>query len=109
MADPFAVHPVLTAQALATVDELSGGRAMLVGSRRIGIQMIGVRRRRSAQALREAYQVIKALLAGDEVTFHGEIVQAHSRGSVSAATSCLALGSDAGDRTLETAGSTLTE
>jgi 5,10-methylenetetrahydromethanopterin reductase len=106
VADPFAVHPVLTAQALATVDELSGGRAMLaLGAGGSGFQMIGVRRRRSAQALREAYQVIKALLAGDEVTFQGEIVQAHSArlefqlphpASLWVATR--------GDQTLETAG-----
>jgi 5,10-methylenetetrahydromethanopterin reductase len=78
VAEPFAVHPVLTAQALATVDELSGGRATLaLGAGGSGFQMMGVKRQRSARAIREAYTIIKGVLAGDEVTYAGEIVSAH--------------------------------
>jgi 5,10-methylenetetrahydromethanopterin reductase len=78
VAEPFAVHPVLTAQALATVDELSGGRATLaVGAGGSGFQMMGVQRRRSARAIREAHAIIKGILAGEEVTYAGEIVSAH--------------------------------
>lgn len=78
IAEPFAMHPALTAQALATVDELSGGRATLaLGAGGSGFQAMGVRRRRSARALREAYQIINGLRAGREVTLQGEIIQAH--------------------------------
>jgi 5,10-methylenetetrahydromethanopterin reductase len=78
VAEPFAVHPVLTAQALATVDELSGGRTTLAfGAGGSGFQMIGLKRARSALAIREAYGIAKAVLAGEEVTYAGEIVSAH--------------------------------
>lgn len=78
VAEPFAVHPVITAQSLATVDELAGGRATLaLGAGGSGFKMMGIERRRSAQALREAYTVITGLLEGHEVTFDGEIVQAY--------------------------------
>lgn len=78
IAEPFAMHPALTAQALATVDELSGGRATVaLGAGGSGFQAMGVRRRRSAVALREAYQVINGLRAGREVTLEGEMIQAY--------------------------------
>jgi alkanesulfonate monooxygenase SsuD/methylene tetrahydromethanopterin reductase-like flavin-dependent oxidoreductase (luciferase family) len=39
--------------------------------------MMGVQRRRSARAIREAHAIIKGILAGEEVTYAGEIVSAH--------------------------------
>jgi 5,10-methylenetetrahydromethanopterin reductase len=79
IAEPYAVHPILTAQSLATVDELSGGRATLaMGAGGSGFPMMGVARRKPAVALREALQVIKGLLAGETVTLHGEIVRAYN-------------------------------
>ncbi len=78
IAEPFAVHPLLTAQSLATVHELSGGRACLAfGAGGSGFQMMGVKRERSARALREAYAIAKGVLAGEEVTLEGELVSAH--------------------------------
>jgi 5,10-methylenetetrahydromethanopterin reductase len=78
VAEPFAVHPALTAQSLASVDELSGGRATLaLGAGGSGFEMMGIKRHHSALALREAYAVIKGLLAGQEATFEGEIVRAY--------------------------------
>jgi len=78
VAEPYGVHPALTAQSLATVDELSGGRAMLaLGAGSSGFQSMGIKRHRPAVALREAYAVIKRLLAGEEVTFEGEIIRVY--------------------------------
>ncbi len=78
IAEPFALHPALTAQSLATVDELSGGRATLaLGAGGSGFQAMGIKRRRSAVALREAYEVINGLRAGEEVTLEGQMIQAH--------------------------------
>ena len=77
VAEPFAVHPALTAQSLATLDELSGGRATLaIGAGGSGFAMMGVERRHSALAVREAYTVMQPLLAGQEVTFQGQIIRA---------------------------------
>lgn len=78
VAEPFAVHPLLTAQSLATVAELSGGRATLaIGAGGSGFQMMGVKRQRSAKAIREAYTIMKGVLAGEEVDFNGEMLSAH--------------------------------
>jgi 5,10-methylenetetrahydromethanopterin reductase len=77
VAEPFAVHPLLTAQSLASVHELSGGRAALAfGAGGSGFQMMGVKRERSARALREAYAIAKGVLAGEEMTYPGEIISA---------------------------------
>lgn len=76
--DPFAVHPAITAQTLATVAELSGGRATLaLGAGGSGFPMMGLSRTRPARALREALTVLKPLLAGETVDFDGETVTAH--------------------------------
>jgi 5,10-methylenetetrahydromethanopterin reductase len=78
IAEPFAVHPLLTAQSLASVQELSGGRATLaLGAGGSGFQMMGIQRERSARALREAYAIAKGVLAGEEVTLAGELIAAH--------------------------------
>jgi 5,10-methylenetetrahydromethanopterin reductase len=78
VAEPFAVHPVITAQTLATLDELSGGRATLAyGAGHSGFPMMGFKRSRTALAIREAYTIVKGLLAGEEVTYEGEVVSAH--------------------------------
>lgn len=75
--DPFAVHPAITAQTLATVAELSGGRAMLaLGAGGSGFPMMGIRRERPAVALREALSVMRPLLAGGTATLEGETVTA---------------------------------
>ena len=78
VAEAFAVHPLITAQTLATIDELSGGRATLaLGAGGSGFQMMGITRQHSAQALKEALQVMRPLLAGQEVTYEGKIIKAN--------------------------------
>lgn len=106
VAEPFAVHPILTAQSLATVDELSGGRANLaLGAGGSGFQMMGVKRRHSATALREAYELMKRLLAGEEVTYQGQIVTAErARLQFTSGHSIPLWIATRGDRTLETSG-----
>jgi 5,10-methylenetetrahydromethanopterin reductase len=106
VAEPFAVHPILTAQSLATVDELSGGRATLaLGAGGSGFQMMGIKRQRPALALREAYGVMKRLLAGEEVSFDGEIVKAErARLQFTSGRSIPLWIATRGDLTLETSG-----
>lgn len=77
--DPFAVHPAITAQTLATVAELSGGRATLaLGAGGSGFPMMGISRERPARALREALTVMMPLLAGETSTLEGEVVTTRS-------------------------------
>jgi 5,10-methylenetetrahydromethanopterin reductase len=53
--DPFARHPALTAMAIATLDEISGRRAMLgIGAGISGFAELGFRRVKPARAIRES-------------------------------------------------------
>jgi 5,10-methylenetetrahydromethanopterin reductase len=73
--DPYSRHPALTAMALATLDEVSGGRALLgLGAGVSGFRELGVNAARSAVAMREAVEVIRGLLAGQTVKVKGEQV-----------------------------------
>ena len=73
--DPYSRHPALTAMAIATLDEVSGGRALLgIGAGVSGFRELGVDASRSAVAIREAVGVIRALLAGETVTVKGREV-----------------------------------
>jgi 5,10-methylenetetrahydromethanopterin reductase len=76
--DPYSRHPALTAMAIATLDELAGGRAVLgIGAGVSGFRELGVDARRSAVAIREAVELIRRLLAGATVTARGEVVAFH--------------------------------
>lgn len=73
--DPYTRHPALTAMAIATLDEMSAGRAVLgMGAGVSGFAELGIERLRSATALRETVQIIHALLAGEKVTYHGKVL-----------------------------------
>ncbi len=73
--DPYTRHPALTAMAIATLDELSRGRAVLgIGAGVSGFRELGIARDRSAVAIREAVELIRHLLAGETVTCKGERV-----------------------------------
>lgn len=75
--DPYSRHPALTAMAIATLDELSGGRAVLgIGAGVSGFRELGIKRERPALAIREAIHVIRALLSGEAVTYRGALVSA---------------------------------
>jgi 5,10-methylenetetrahydromethanopterin reductase len=73
--DPYSRHPALTAMAIATLDEVSGGRAILgLGAGVSGLRELGVDASRSAVAIREAVTLVRGLLAGQTVTLKGEQV-----------------------------------
>ena len=73
--DPFSRHPALTAMAIATLDDISGGRAILgIGAGVSGFRELGVHADRSAVAISEAVELIRQLLAGQAVTVKGQTV-----------------------------------
>jgi 5,10-methylenetetrahydromethanopterin reductase len=73
--DPFARHPALTAMAIATLDEISGGRAILgIGAGISGFAELGIDRRKPVRAIREAIELVRALLRGDTVDYLGEVI-----------------------------------
>ena len=71
--NPFSRHPVLVASTLATLDELSGGRAILgFGTghpARLDEQ--GIAHERPLAAMRESIGLIRRLWQGEKVTFTG--------------------------------------
>lgn len=77
--DPYSMHPAMAARAIATLDQISGGRAVLVlGAGKSGFREMGIDRVRSAARLREAVTLIKTLFAKGEADYQGEIIQFHS-------------------------------
>ena len=74
--DPFARHPALTAMAIATLDEISNQRAILgLGAGISGFGELGIVHNKPPRAIRESIALIKELLKGGQVDFHGEVVQ----------------------------------
>jgi len=74
--DPYTRHPALTAMAAASLDELSGGRAVIgFGAGRSGYHNIGIDLVRPARRVREAIEIIRRLLAGEHLDYAGEIFQ----------------------------------
>jgi 5,10-methylenetetrahydromethanopterin reductase len=70
--DPYSRHPALTAMAIATLDEISEGRAVLgIGAGVSGFRELGISADRSATAIGEAVELIRRLLAGETVTAKG--------------------------------------
>ena len=66
----------LTAVGIASVDELSGGRAVLgIGAGGSGFREMGIERARPVTAMREAIELIRRLLAGEEVDYPGELIR----------------------------------
>src|SRR5205823_9497919 len=67
--------------AIATLGEISGQRAILgVGAGISGFTGLGINRRQPARAIREMIEVIRALLLGESIDFHGEVIEFHQGG-----------------------------
>lgn len=69
--NPYTRHPVITASAIATIDELSGGRATLALGAGGGLNAYGIERRHPAQALREMIEIVRRLTSGETITMSG--------------------------------------
>lgn len=75
--NPYTRHPAMTARAVATVDELSGGRMNLgigSGNRDHLLNPIGFKRKNVAPMCRDAVIIIKKLFKGETVTHNGKVV-----------------------------------
>lgn len=69
----YQVHPALTASAIATIDKISNGRAMLgIGAGdRTTLASLGIQMDKPVARLREAVEIIRRLLTGERVSFQG--------------------------------------
>lgn len=71
--NPYTRNPVLLAQTMATIDELSKGRVQLAigtGVRHL-MEQAGARFERPVSTIEESVKIIRRILAGDEVNFQG--------------------------------------
>ena len=78
--NPYTRHPAQTAAAIASLDEMSGGRAFLgVGAGgSLTLDPIGLARTRPLAAVREMIEAIRALFSGATVDLDGEVVTLRS-------------------------------
>jgi 5,10-methylenetetrahydromethanopterin reductase len=77
--DPYVRHPSLSAVSVATMNDLSGGRAILgLGGGQEQPAFWGETREHPAQAVREAVGVARSLWSGGEVTYNGEVIRAYA-------------------------------
>jgi 5,10-methylenetetrahydromethanopterin reductase len=70
--NPFTVHPVEIAGQTAALDLASNGRAFLGLAAGAWLDRVGVDASRPLTAIREAWEVVRRLLAGDDSGFHGQ-------------------------------------
>jgi 5,10-methylenetetrahydromethanopterin reductase len=73
--NPYNRHPTLIAMEIGALDELAGGRVRLGIGSGVGsaVERMGMSYARPVTALGEAIAIVRALLAGEEVTFAGEV------------------------------------
>jgi len=75
VANPLTRHPAVQASAIATIDEMSGGRAMLgLGTGHSATDMLGLKPA-SLQALREYVVAVRELFAKKETVYQGRTVR----------------------------------
>ncbi len=70
--NPFLLHPVEIAGQTAALDAASAGRAFLGLARGAWLERLGADQSAPVSAIREAWEVVSRLLAGDESGFAGE-------------------------------------
>ena len=75
--NPYTRNPVVTAASIATVNEISGGRAVLgIGpGDKMTFNALGIGGEKPLTAVKETADAIRELLKGQKTTFEGEIVQ----------------------------------
>lgn len=71
--NPYTTHPVEMAAQVAALDLASHGRAYLGIAKGAWLSSIGVQQARPVRAIREAAEIVRRLLAGDDSGFRGEL------------------------------------
>jgi len=77
VANPYLIHPAVTAQAIASVAEIAPGRVVIgIGSGdETTLTKLGVERKKALVAIREAVSLIRGLLEGHRVAMKGEFFE----------------------------------
>src|SRR5512141_438808 len=76
--NPWMVNPVITAQAIATLNELAPGRVVLgMGAGdKTTLEAVGIEMGKPLAAVKEAIEMFRKLIAGEKVAFQGEVFKA---------------------------------
>ena len=82
--NPFTLHPVELAGQVAALDRASGGRAFLGLAHGAWLETLGVDTSRSLTAIREAWEIVRRLLAGDDSGFAGDALLGRARATACA-------------------------
>lgn len=77
--NPYTRHPAQTASSIATLDEVSGGRAFLgIGAGgSLTLDPIGIDRHKPLTAVRESIEIARALFAGTPAHYEGSFASLH--------------------------------
>ncbi|MCL2141782.1 MAG: 5,10-methylenetetrahydromethanopterin reductase [Methanimicrococcus sp.] len=75
--NPYTRNPAVTASGIASVHELSGGRALVgIGpGDKLTFEALGIAAEKPLGTVKETVIVLRELLAGNKVSFDGEIIQ----------------------------------
>ncbi len=74
VADPYTRHPAITSASIATLNEISAGRARLgIGVGISGFDNLGIVPLHPAAAVTEAVAIVRGLLSGEKVTLQGRV------------------------------------
>jgi 5,10-methylenetetrahydromethanopterin reductase len=71
--NPYTRHPAHTAAAIATVDEISGGRAVLGLGAGGDMSHYGLAKDRPSRAIRETADIVRELTRGSRLSYRGEM------------------------------------
>jgi 5,10-methylenetetrahydromethanopterin reductase len=107
VAEPYSQHPAQIAAAIATVDELSDGRAILgIGAGGANFRELGIELVAPARALAETIQIVRPMLDGEIVDHRGASFTAAEIGlrALSARPNVPIVLASRGDRVLQIAG-----
>ncbi len=106
ISDPYSIHPALTAIFIGTLDKISGGRAILgMGAGGTGFPVMGIKRIKPAQAIKEAVLVIRGLWSGSTVDYQGDVIHCnHGRLNVKVRPDIPIIVATRGDQVLRVAG-----
>ncbi len=80
VANPFTVHPAVTASTVATINELSGGRAILgiAAGDKMTLQRLGIGWDKPLTRVKEAVEFIRELISGKRVDYSGKTLNVRS-------------------------------
>lgn len=73
--NPYFIHPVVTAQSIATLEEIAPHRVVcgLGAGDKTTLQMVNLEQRKPLQTIRECVQIIREITAGKTAEMNGEI------------------------------------